>query len=187
MGLLLLVRHAESVPPGPGFEDEFSRPLSEEGFRQAIDLASRLEQWRPTKLCSSPYLRAIQTLRPFAERSGLEIVIDSEFREHRMCSSPISHWREVLAGQWADFAHVYEDGESMEASQARGLTVVRRWLPAEGVVALAGHGTTISLVLNSIDPTFRFEEHLAMPNPAVYGITGSVDRLELAQLDSATH
>jgi hypothetical protein len=45
-------------------------------------------------------------------------------------------------------------------------------LPLE-TVALAGHGTIITLVLNSVDASVGLEFHLAMPNPAIYILNNS--------------
>lgn len=170
-GMLLLVRHAESIPPGPGFEDEFTRPLSDAGFRQAEQLAARLAGWRPDRLVASPYRRAIQTLEPFSRVSGLEITIDPEFREHRMAPTSIPNWKVVLQQQWNDFDFALPEGETLKESLRRGQLVLDRWRQLSGVTVLAGHGTTIALLLNTMDESFSFESHLAMPNPAVYILT----------------
>jgi 2,3-bisphosphoglycerate-dependent phosphoglycerate mutase len=171
---IALVRHAESVTPGPEFEDEYSRPLTEKGLVQALDLIPSLKSVAPDALYSSPYLRAIQTLEPYARLTGQEIRADEEFREHRMADEPISHWRNILRDQWNDFSLVPAGGESFHATAERGLAVLDRMsqLPLE-TVALAGHGTIITLVLNSVDASVGLEFHLAMPNPAIYILNNS--------------
>jgi broad specificity phosphatase PhoE len=68
---LLLVRHAEPVPPGdPAFEEN-ERPLSATGRAQAESLADELARPGVTAVYTSPYLRAAQTIEPLAERLGL--------------------------------------------------------------------------------------------------------------------
>lgn len=176
-----MVRHAESVPPGPGFEDEFTRPLSPNGLEQAERLADELAEWSPAQLVSSPYRRAIQTLEPYAKRAGRAIAIEPEFREHRMAPTSLTNWREVLRRQWQDFSFALEGGESMAESQARGLAVVTRLAQEPGVCAIAGHGTTMSLVLHAVTGAFGFTEHLAMPNPAIYALELVQGRLVLLE------
>ena len=160
--------------PGPGFEDEYTRPLTAKGFDQAQELVSQLEVIAPEALLSSPYLRAIQTLEPYAQKKGYSVETVEEFREHCMAARSIVNWREVLRDQWLDFDHVPPGGESFNSTSRRGLDVLDRLsrLPF-GTVALAGHGTIISLVLNSIDPTIGLDFHLAMPNPAIYVLNDS--------------
>lgn len=163
-----LIRHAESIPPGPGLEDEYTRPLSTRGLEDAVALAERLPA--PSAVYSSPYLRAVQTVRPIAEKCGLPVQTIENFREHMMSPGPISHWREVLDRQWRDFELREPGGECMRETQNRGIQVLEELAGrhAEGLVLLAGHGTIISLVLHAIAPDVGFNFHLAMPNPAIY-------------------
>ena len=171
---IAIVRHAESVVPGPGTEDEYVRPLTLEGFSQAQKLVGELDALSPEALYSSPYLRAIQTLEPYAQSKGHTVQIDEEFREHCMAAGPIAHWRDLLRDQWADFSLIPPGGESFHSTLGRGLAVVERLskLPFE-TIALAGHGTIITLVLNSLDPSIGLDFHLAMPNPAIFVIDNS--------------
>lgn len=115
----------------------------------------------------------------------MEIVIEPDFREHCMTDQPIRHWQEVLATQWEDFDHALPNGESFNSTLARGMRVIREHLDQPGCTAIAGHGTIISLILNSVDPAFGLAEHLAMPNPALYRVGRARDRLECTaiQLD----
>ena len=61
---ILLIRHADALPPGRGdIHDDESRPLSEAGVAQCRPLARALERLgvRPDIVVSSPLLRARQT------------------------------------------------------------------------------------------------------------------------------
>jgi len=178
MSRIILVRHGDSVIPGPGTEDEYTRPLTPKGFAQAEALISKLTHFAPTAIYSSPYLRAIQTVLPFADHQGLPIQPIENFREHRMAAGPIDHWRDVLQTQWADWHHVPEGGESFQATQDRGWQTVHRLAethPGETIL-LAGHGTIISLVLHQVDPIVDLDYHLAMPNPAIHELKFSKGR-----------
>ena len=171
---IAIVRHAESMAPGPGMEDEYTRPLTTNGFDQAQQLVSELEVIAPEALFSSPYLRAIQTLEPYGISAGLSVSTDEEFREHCMAAGPIANWREVLRDQWSDFDLVPPGGESFHSTIGRGRSVVDRLSQLSFETnALAGHGTIITLVLHSIDPSIGLDFHLTMPNPAIYVIDNS--------------
>ena len=81
--MILLVRHASA---GDRYElegDDRLRPLDERGRRQADELVELLEQYEVTRLLSSPSLRCVQTVEPFAEARGLGIEIRDELSEQR--------------------------------------------------------------------------------------------------------
>ena len=87
---VLLVRHAEPIPPGtPGWEErDDERPLTEEGRRAAEQLADELEPYVITSAYSSPYPRAIETVTPTAQRRGLEVHLLPDLRERRLTLQP---------------------------------------------------------------------------------------------------
>ena len=170
MHRLVLVRHAISEIPRPGFEDEYTRPLALNGFAQAEAIQSRLAKYQPAAIYSSPYLRAVQTVDPVASALGLVVHKIEDFREHRMANTPIPDWEEVLRKEWDDFNYVPPTGESFVSTKIRGLGVLRELAekhPADAVL-LAGHGTIISLMLHEIDSSIECEFHLAMPSPAIF-------------------
>lgn len=174
--MIYFVRHAESVIPGPGTEDEYTRPLTLHGMQQAQDLVPGILALNPVALYSSPYLRAIQTLEPTSERLGLPIIALEDFREHKMCSKPIDNWREVLRASWDDLDWIYQDGESMRSTLSRGMALVQSLLqrhPGE-TIALAGHGTIVSLILHHFDPSIGLDYHLSLPSPAIVPLSAFV-------------
>ncbi|HLX05395.1 MAG TPA: histidine phosphatase family protein, partial [Candidatus Binatus sp.] len=70
---VLLVRHAEPVAPGTVGFDEFTRPLTAKGIRDAEQLREILTSTRIDAAYSSPYLRARQSIEPIAQARGLAI------------------------------------------------------------------------------------------------------------------
>ncbi|GAA3126553.1 NUDIX hydrolase [Planomonospora alba] len=70
---LVLVRHGTAGSRDRWEGDDDLRPLDGAGRAQAEALAGVLAAWRPAELVSSPSLRCVQTLRPYAERAGVEI------------------------------------------------------------------------------------------------------------------
>ena len=170
---VLLVRHAASVPSGtPGWEErDDDRPLSEEGLRQADDLAFELDPWGLTAVYSSPYERALQTVAPVARRRGLGVQVLPDLRERRLTDGPRDDWPDVLARSWADPSFAVDGAETGLAAQRRGIGVLdllRARHADGGRLLVSSHGNLISLILQTFEPAVGLDFHLAMPNPAIY-------------------
>jgi phosphohistidine phosphatase SixA/8-oxo-dGTP pyrophosphatase MutT (NUDIX family) len=78
---LVLVRHALAGARKNWDGDDEERPLDDRGRKQARVLADVLSGYRPAELISSPSKRCVQTLEPYAERSGLEITLEPSLSE----------------------------------------------------------------------------------------------------------
>ena len=76
MSQLYLVRHAKAGERRLWTGDDTLRPLSKKGWKQSELLAQRLAKLSPGLLCSSPYVRCVQTLEPLAKRLGVTIETD---------------------------------------------------------------------------------------------------------------
>jgi 2,3-bisphosphoglycerate-dependent phosphoglycerate mutase len=167
---VLLVRHAEPMLPGtPGF-DEFLRPLTESGARDASALVKAYGSLEIDAVYSSPMLRSMQTVQGFADARGLEVIPVHEFHEHLLSPEPIPNWREVLEQSWQDFDFALSGAETMRSTQARGFGALEKLAQthSSGTIMIGGHGTIFSLMLNKIEPGVDCAFHLSMPMPAVY-------------------
>jgi 2,3-bisphosphoglycerate-dependent phosphoglycerate mutase len=167
---VLLVRHAEPVLPGTHGFDEFNRPLTEIGARDAFLLAKGFQNLEINAVYSSPMLRSIQTVQGFADARVLEVKPMHEFVEHMLSPEPISNWREVLEQTWQDFDFALPSAQTMRSTQARGFGALEKLAQSHssGTIVIGGHGTIFSLILNKIEPNVDCAFHLSMPMPAVY-------------------
>ena len=115
---LILMRHAESeANVSKVYDDIGSSPLSELGKQQAQDLVQKLQKEWVEVIISSPFVRAIETIKPFAEFSGLQIEIMEELRETNHGKYAGTRWSELLQEDrikmWQDFDYKFwETGES---------------------------------------------------------------------------
>jgi len=75
------VRHAE---PDYNVRDDFARPLTKKGKEDAKLVSSYLSDKDIHVVISSPYLRAIDTVKDFAGEVGLDIKIVDDFRERKV-------------------------------------------------------------------------------------------------------
>jgi 8-oxo-dGTP diphosphatase len=78
---IYFVRHAKAGSRSAWIGDDRDRPLVDNGWEQARELATRLSVLNPSVLWSSPYLRCQQTLQPLGELCGLDVVVDSRVEE----------------------------------------------------------------------------------------------------------
>jgi 2,3-bisphosphoglycerate-dependent phosphoglycerate mutase len=78
---VLLIRHAESMAPGISGFDEYTRPLTPQGIRDAQRLSDLHTSTRIDTAYSSPCLRARQTIEPIARARGLIVESVDDLRE----------------------------------------------------------------------------------------------------------
>jgi broad specificity phosphatase PhoE len=78
---VFVVRHAHAGDRSRWEGDDRLRPLSGKGRRQVGALTERLEGEGVELLLSSPYVRCVDTLRPLADRLGIEVDSDPRLAE----------------------------------------------------------------------------------------------------------
>jgi len=167
---VLLIRHAESVAPGGSGFDEYTRPLTPKGFRDALKFCETLASTRVDAAYSSPYLRARQTIEPIARGRGLVIVTIEDLRERMLSPVDLPDWRTHLKRSWEDFDYAPVGGESSRDAQARVVGVLDMVASrhSEGTVILASHGNLIALALNAFVPNVDYAFWESIPMPAVF-------------------
>jgi 8-oxo-(d)GTP phosphatase len=70
---LVLARHGSAGSRSEWQGDDAARPIDSDGVSQAANLATALSAYRPERLVSSPSLRCVQTLEPYAAEVAAEI------------------------------------------------------------------------------------------------------------------
>ena len=177
MARLLLVRHADSVVPTVGGLDDDLRPLTDLGHSQAKGLVAELTAHSPTRIWSSPYLRAVQTIQPTADALGLPVEISDELREWRSGLGPRPDFAVVYRGHWDDAEGAEPDGESHQALTRRTTTAIRAAASMSGTTVLASHGTWVARALFGLGLPVDADTWLSMPMPAVYALDFRQHRL----------
>jgi 2,3-bisphosphoglycerate-dependent phosphoglycerate mutase len=170
---IVLVRHARAVAVGtpPWKERDDERPLTEEGLRDADELAFELDRYHFSAAYSSPYTRSMQTVAPTAARRFLEVQPLDDLRERPLAGAPRDDWAELQARGWADPGFAAPGGESSREAQLRGMRVLdllRARHTLGGRLLVGSHGNLISLILQALEPAVDHAFHLAMPMPAVF-------------------
>lgn len=165
---LVLVRHARVDFASREFSDtvrgrQWDPPLGDEGRSQAVHLADRLGAVdRPTGLYVSPFRRCRETLAPYAERAGLEGVVDEDLGEVF-----VGEWEGVpfedLIAENEDFVrrrlHEHEAIFAQAPGAERGPELRARVVPAvermlaqsgDGDVLIVTHGGVINAYLGHV-------------------------------------
>ncbi|GAB3837729.1 histidine phosphatase family protein [Micromonospora andamanensis] len=167
---IVLVRHARSVPPTADGPDEFTRPLTTDGLRQAQELVAVLTEPRPAAVWSSPYRRAIQTVQPTADALGLPVRTLTELREWDDGLSFTEVWESHYVRSWANLSYARPGGESLEQLGIRAVEAVRTLVRHNRgrVVLVGGHGTFICRALAGFGVPVSWATVRQMPMPAIY-------------------
>jgi 2,3-bisphosphoglycerate-dependent phosphoglycerate mutase len=182
---VLLIRHCQTTG------QSLDSPLTERGREQAQSLTHTLQQrFAIDRIVSSPYLRARDTIAPFALQKGIELEIDERLRERRLTDGymePADEWLAAVEASFADLKLRLPGGESGEEALARGWAALQDALASGfALPALVSHGQLISHLLTRIDPSFGFEDWQALATPDVYVIEQSPEgrlRFERVSLD----
>ena len=165
---VLLVRHAHAdwVP------DE-TRPLSDQGLRDAEDVAELLVPLAPERVYSSPYPRSIQTVEPLADRLSLEIEIVEGLRERTLADGAVADFEAALEASWADLDLSFPGGESsreaMQRISAAFYDIVSRH--DHGTIAIGTHGNVFGLLLHQSDAIYGYEFWHSLTWPDIHRLS----------------
>ncbi len=157
MTTFYFVRHAQS---DPAVRDDRARPLTAKGKTDAALVTRFFADKTLDAVLSSPYRRAMDTVRGVAESKNLSVILVEDFRERRVDSVWIDDFDAFTQAQWADFNYRLTDGESLAAVQRRNLAALKQALRAypDKAVAVGSHGTALSCLVNAFDPSFGWED-----------------------------
>jgi 2,3-bisphosphoglycerate-dependent phosphoglycerate mutase len=166
---LIMVRHAKVIYT----EDDKSRELSEEGKMQRKDVLEALKRENVDIIYSSPYKRAIDTIKLYADFRNMAINIVDDLRERKVSDVFIDDFVPFSINQWKDFNYKLNGGESLNEVKDRGIKAIENILNkhrGKGIV-VGTHGTFLGVLLNHYDSKFNYEDWKALKMPAIFIIT----------------
>lgn len=154
---IYFVRHAE-----PNYENHNDRlrELTEKGLRDREMVTEYLADKNIHAVLSSPYRRAVDTVKHFADSRGMEIELVEDFRERTVDNVWIEDFNAFAQRQWADLDYKLEGGECLREVQRRNIAalidVLHRY---EGKnVVIGSHGTAVSTILRHFQPSFSYPD-----------------------------
>lgn len=166
---LIMVRHAKVIYT----EDDKSRELSEEGKMQRKDVLEALKRENVDIIYYSPYKRAIDTIKLYADFRNMDINIVDDLRERKVSDVFIDDFVSFSIKQWKDFNYKLNGGESLNDVKDRGIKAIENILNKhKGKDIVVGtHGTFLGVLLNHYDDKFNYEDWKALKMPAIFIIT----------------
>lgn len=163
MTVIYFVRHAE-----PNYENKNDelRELTVKGMEDRRLVTEYLSDKNISKIVSSPYKRAVDTVSGFAYKYGLPIECIENFKERRVGSSWIDNFADFSKNQWKDFNYFLNDGESLKEVQNRNIYALKQLLTLhkDKNIAVGSHGTALSSVINYFDKSFGYNEFERIKN-----------------------
>ncbi|MCC2250875.1 histidine phosphatase family protein [Virgibacillus sp. AGTR] len=146
-------------------------PLTTNGLQQANQLAeffSNLDE-EIDHIISSPYLRAVDSIKPFANKAQLTIHVDERLKERILSEDPIDDWLDVLEHSFQELDFSLPGGESSNDAIERAHEVIDQMKSTTfHNIVIVSHGNLLSLLLHRYDQAFGFDTWKAMQNPDVY-------------------
>lgn len=177
MTVVYFVRHAES---NYNNEDDITRELTTKGLNDRKLVTNFLNDKNIDIVLSSPYKRAIDTIKDFANAKGLKIRIIEDFRERRITNEWIEDFNGFSKKQWEDFEYKFLDGESLSEVQNRNITALKEVLEEYSGknIVVGSHGTALSTIINYFDSSFGYKhfEEIRTLMPWIVKFTFDGDR-----------
>ncbi|MBY6037900.1 histidine phosphatase family protein [Fictibacillus nanhaiensis] len=162
---IVIVRHCQAEG------QESHAPLTEKGKEQAKELASFLNPYPFDLILSSPFLRAIDTIKPFAEMKQLNIETDDRLKERILSAQHLPDWRNLLKRTYKEEHLTFPGGESTYEAKQRVKSLIKDIQnKTDRSVLLVTHGNLMSLMINLFEPSFGYEEWALLSNPDVYSV-----------------
>lgn len=159
---IALVRHAAASG------QQAEAPLTAEGRQQASALADVLLSLGSQRLVASPFRRAIESVEPFARRSGLTIETDERLVERVLSARGLPDWRDHLRRSFDDLDYRLDDGESARAAQERGVAALLAASAGIDRSVVVTHGNLLALILRWVDEKVGYEHWAQLSNPDVF-------------------
>lgn len=157
MTVIYFVRHAE---PNYNNHDDKTRELSAKGIEDRKMVTQFLKEKNIHIVISSPFKRAIDTVKEFADENKMPIEIVEDFRERKVDNEWIEDFQAFTKKQWKDFDYKLSGGESLREVQQRNITALKNILKKykNKNIVVGSHGTALSTIINYFDSSFEYED-----------------------------
>lgn len=163
MTTIYFIRHAE---PDYTNHNDRERPLTQKGKEDSKLVTQYLCDKNIDIVLSSPYVRAVDTVKDFAESFGYPILTVEDFRERKVDSIWIEDFYKFSKMQWNDFEYKLSDGESLREVQDRNINALMEVLKEHTGknIVIGSHGTALSTIINYFEPTYSFDDFQRIRN-----------------------
>ncbi|WP_305926823.1 histidine phosphatase family protein [Bacillus mycoides] len=168
MKKIIVIRHCSATGQKRDAELTFA------GKDQANTLATFLleNQLQIDHIISSPFVRAIDSIRPYAIQANLSIEEDERLAERILSNVPMDDWLQKLEYTFTNIDIAFSGGESTKQAMDRAISLIQEVLKLEhDTTLLVTHGNLLTLILKHFDHTIGFDTWKTLTNPDIYEIT----------------
>lgn len=157
MTTVYFIRHAE---PNYHDHDDLSRELSTKSLQDSQLIRQFFKDRHIDAIFSSPYKRAIDTIKSTAIDHQLDVQEIDDFRERKINRVWIENFTAFTSVQWHGFSYKLSDGESLQEVQDRNVTAPEKLLEdhRHQIILIGSHGTAISTIINYYQRQFSYAE-----------------------------
>ncbi len=160
---IYFVRHAETdhtTSTDYTTLEEIYRPLTAKGRADSSRLSEFFYDCEVNHVYSSPFRRAVETVKPLADRIGKKIGLEKDFRERKVSDSWIEDYEGFVEHQWADYLFHEKTGECLQTVQDRNIAATNMLLiKHRGQRLVVGsHEHAMGTVLHYYLKDFGYEE-----------------------------
>ncbi|MGE7882989.1 histidine phosphatase family protein [Bacillus sp. NPDC094077] len=168
MKKIIVMRHCSAT--GQKYDAE----LTTAGKNQANNLTTFLleNHLQIDHIISSPFVRAIDSIRPYALQANLSIQEDERLAERVLSDAPMDDWMQKLEYTFTNIDIAYSGGESTKQAMHRAISLIKEVLEqSHETILLVTHGNLLTLILKHFNNSIGFNEWKTLTNPDVYEIT----------------
>ncbi len=119
---IYLIRHAQATGQAA------NAPLTSKDIAQAEALTEFLSGARIAHIVSSPFVRALETIKLLSVRSNIEITLDERWIEAALSTTDHPDWLDKLRETFSDPELSFEDVESSQAATDRAMAAINEAL-----------------------------------------------------------
>lgn len=172
MKKFILLRHCKAEMDG----EDHLRKLDEDGVAQSHSICEKLKLMvnKDVKIYSSPFVRAIDTIKPLAEILGKEIIKSDELKEIKIGKSDDYTKHEIIKKMWEDETFKVPNGES----QIDKFNSMKSYLSemfgssSNEDVIIVTHGNLLGIILKFyFNRKFGFDDWKVMSMPDLYELS----------------
>jgi 2,3-bisphosphoglycerate-dependent phosphoglycerate mutase len=172
---IILIRHCSATGQEPEAQ------LTLEGTAQANALVDLISEYFPKRIVSSPFTRAIESIRPLAESLSIGIEIEDRLKERELGTVADGDWRSALRHSFDELSLSLPNGESSLAAMERGRSAINDILRESLLpTVVVSHGNLISLIAKSFNAElgYVFWENLKNPDILLVSEDGAIMKIE---------
>ncbi|MDG5786226.1 phosphoglycerate mutase family protein [Evansella sp. AB-P1] len=146
--------------------------LTDEGVNQSYELAEFFTSIPVNRIISSPYTRAVDSIKPLSNKKDINIEIDQRLVERVLSTEDLPDWMEKLEETFHNKNLKFPGGESSEEALSRIVGVIDDIVQSDvDSSVIVTHGNLMALLLNYFDHQFGFDQWKLLTNPDVFLLT----------------